>query len=380
MAKDATEVFVPEVPEELTATWLVGPTGWPVDSIEQQVLGQGVGFLGDILRLKITSSDASVPASVIAKLPKKANRATGEMLGVYEREIMFFQDLAARVPARTPKIHFSHYDRDAGSENQKPILRAFDAAPGFLTPLIAWGGARIAAGKKRRYLLVMEDMGDLEVGDQWLGATDAQVEQVLTQIAGTHRAFWGDAKLTELFWLLPMDLDARMRARMFRWSLRAWRANANAILGERLDWLDAQGAGLMRRFMADAPSTLVHNDLRLDNVCFAPDHCAYLDWQLARSGPAAYDVAYLIGGAMSVETSHEDEKAIVRTYLEALDVAGYPFETFWRDYQRGLMLTAMSVVPTPDVEIDEGRGAEMMDRWRDRLTARLAHVDPATLV
>ena len=136
----------------------------------------------------------------------------------------------------------------------------------------------------------------------------------------------------------------------------------------------------MRRFVADAPATLVHNDLRLDNVCFAGDHCAYLDWQLARSGPAAYDVAYLIGGALSSEVSHDDEKSLVREYHRALDVAGYGFETFWRDYQRALMLTAASVVPTPDVEIDEGRGQEMMDRWRERLSARLVHVDVDSLL
>ena len=49
--------------------------------VERELLGQGVGFLGDILRLRVMSDDASVPSSVIAKLPKKANRGAGEMLG-----------------------------------------------------------------------------------------------------------------------------------------------------------------------------------------------------------------------------------------------------------------------------------------------------------
>jgi len=380
MADESAEVlFVPELPEELTADWIRQAIGWPVASVEREILGQGVGFLGDIVRLRLTSEDPSVPPSVIAKLPKKENRTAGEMLGVYEREIMFFQDLASSVPARTPTIYFSHFDRDKGSENQKPILRAFDAMPGFMTPLIGWFGARVAGGKQRRYLLIMEDMGDLEVGDQWAGASATQVELALKNIAPTHRAFWGSEKLSELFWLLPMDIDARMRAGMFRASLRAWRANASAAFGQRLDWIDRQGAALMRRFVAEAPATLVHNDLRLDNVCFAADHCAYLDWQMARCGPAAYDVAYLIGGALSADVSHADEKALVREYHHTLDVADHVFETFWRDYQRALMLTAVSIVPTPEIEIDEGRGMEMMDRWRERLTARLIHVDEDAL-
>ena len=87
---------IPETPEELTSDWLSGALGLPISAVEQQVLGQGQGFLGDIVRLHLTSDDPDTPASVIAKLPKKANRATGEMLGVYEREIMFFQDMAKR--------------------------------------------------------------------------------------------------------------------------------------------------------------------------------------------------------------------------------------------------------------------------------------------
>jgi len=43
------------------------------------------------------------------------------------------------------------------------------------------------------------------------------------------------------------------------------------------------------------------------------------------------------------------------------------------------MLTAVSIVPTPEIEIAEGRGMEMMDRWRERLTARLIHVDEDAL-
>ena len=66
---------LPEVPEELTAEWLSDALGWPISAVEQQVLGQGQGFLGDIIRLDLTSEASEVPDTVIAKLPKKANRS-----------------------------------------------------------------------------------------------------------------------------------------------------------------------------------------------------------------------------------------------------------------------------------------------------------------
>ena len=72
---------LPELPEELTAEWLSAALGWPIEAVERQILGKGQGFLGDIVRLHLRSDSRDTPASVIAKLPKKANRATGEMLG-----------------------------------------------------------------------------------------------------------------------------------------------------------------------------------------------------------------------------------------------------------------------------------------------------------
>ena len=371
---------LPETPEELTAEWLSDTLGWPISAVERQVLGQGQGFLGDIIRLVLTSDAPETPASVIAKLPKKANRAIGEMLGVYEREIMFFEELASDVPARTPEIHFSHLDRDAGSEKQKPILKALDRLPRFLLPLVGILGARVAAGKNRKYLMIMEDLGDLELGDQLAGASVDQCHLVLGHIAGTHRAFWGSPHLEEKFWLLPMDIDSRMRHLMFKRSLPAFHDIVAPEMRVYLDWLGENSATLMKSFARDAPHTLVHCDLRLDNVCFDRDSCAYLDWQLTRIGPAAYDVAYFLGGALPPETSASDERELLREYHRKLDVTDYPFESFLRDYQRALMLTVPSLAPTEDVEIDQGRGQEMMSRWLDRLTARLQNVEISNLL
>jgi Ser/Thr protein kinase RdoA (MazF antagonist) len=380
MSRDGASNGLPETPEELTAEWLSGALGWPVRSVERQILGTGQGFLGDIVRLRLTSDSADTPASVIAKIPKRANRGTGEMLGVYEREILFFRELAPRVSARVPRIYFSHFDRDAGSEQQKAILGFLDRLPALLFPLVAVLGAKIAAGKNRKYLLIMEDLADFEPGDQLAGASSAECARVLAQIAGTHRSFWDDAQLQEKFWLLPMDLDARMRHRMFRATLPAFRAAATPELLPFLDWLERHGAHLMAAFAREAPQTLLHGDLRLDNVCLAGERCAYLDWQLTRVGPAAYDVAYFLGGALAPETSPEAERALVAEYHRALGVADYAFERFWRDYQRALVLSVLALSPTDDVKIDQGRGQAMMRRWLERLSARLRHVPIDTLL
>ena len=67
MSRDGASNGLPETPEELTAEWLSSALGWPVRSVERQILGTGQGFLGDIVRLRLTSDSPDTPASVIAK-------------------------------------------------------------------------------------------------------------------------------------------------------------------------------------------------------------------------------------------------------------------------------------------------------------------------
>ena len=375
---DQQQEVIPELPEELTADWLSGAFGETVQTVEREILGQGQGFLGDIIRLTLTGAPA-LPDTLIAKLPKKANRVMGEMLGVYEREVLFFQEMADRVPVRMPAIHYSHYDPDAGSAKQKEILKALDGLPGFFTPAINLLGQKIAGSKGRRYLILMEDLAEFSPGDQFEGANPEACARVLEQFAPAHRAFWGSEELQERFWLLPMDIDARMRQGMYRRVVPLFLKEVDDTLAPYVEWLGEHHAALTRALSADAPATLIHCDLRLDNVCFDGERCAYLDWQLTRSGPAAYDVAYFLSSALAASADAATEDEILRRYFQALDAPDYPFETFYRDYQRGLVLTLSSLMPTPDIAIDAGRGQEMMARWRERLAARLARVDVNTL-
>jgi thiamine kinase-like enzyme len=381
-----TEVEIPEEPAALTADWLREALGWPVSSVRQEILGQGQGFLGDIVRLHLELDDqagangSELPATVIAKIPKKVNRHMGEMLGVYEREVMFFESFATRIPSRIPEIYFSHYDPDAGSAKQKEILAALDRLPRFLTPAIGFVGKKVAAAKNRRYLVIMEDLAQFQPGDQYEGASAEDCAAVLEQFAATHRAFWQAPGLDDHFWLLPLDIDARMREGMFRQVRDVFLEEAGDELAPYIHWLADHSAELNHTFVREAPATLIHCDLRLDNVCFNGADCAYLDWQLTRSGPAAYDVAYFLGSALDADATADEEEAILRRYHRALDAPDYPFETFLRDYHRGLMATLASVMPSDDFAIDEGRGQTMMSRWRARHAALLTRVDVDTLL
>ena len=129
----------------------------------------------------------------------------------------------------------------------------------------------------------------------------------------------------------------------------------------------------------EAPETLVHGDLRLDNLVFRNDEPVFFDWQAIRRGPAAYDVAWFLSGA-SDDLTPGDEAELLRAYHAALGehgVSGYPFEAFERHYHMGLLTTVQTLGLLTILDVGEGedRGAEMARAWVRRLRARLATID-----
>ena len=207
----ADRPYLPESPIELTPNWLSAVLAGEVMNVQQRVLGDGQGFMGDVIHLQLDSSDSHIPSTLVAKLPKKNNRVFGELLGVYEREIMFFREFSERMPVRVPRMYFSEFDRDKGSENQRAIIGALDRWPAFMGRFIGWTANHIAAAKKRRYLLLIEYLDGMNPGDQVAGLDLDQCAQVLRSIAAMHRAYWDDSKLVDHFWLLHLDIDARMQ-------------------------------------------------------------------------------------------------------------------------------------------------------------------------
>jgi len=384
--ESAEKAFLPEAPDELTAEWLSQALGRSVTEVRQTDLGDGQGFMGDVLRLEL-QGDAALPNSVVAKLPKKANRVMGELLGVYEREIMFFRDFAEEVPVRIPAVYFSEFDRDAGSEKQAEILRAIDKMPLFLSRPINYLGRKVAASKKRRYMLLIEYLEGMQPGDQLAGVDEAGCAVVMRSIAQLHRHFWGDFDASrdegsgKHFWLLPLDIDARLRHGAFKTNLAEYAARVPSHVANLLEWLKPRGEALSRQFVADAPNTLLHCDLRLDNVVFADAECAFIDWQLVRTGPAVYDIAYFLSSALDEEAGQDVVNRLLLVYLDALgEPPGYDFSRLRKDYERALLLVLANLSGAAEVDLTNERGAAMMSAWMRRLWARLQDVDADRLI
>ena len=131
--------------------------------------------------------------------------------------------------------------------------------------------------------------------------------------------------------------------------------------------------------LCTSPHTLLHCDLRLDNVFFRDDEVVIFDWQLVRRGPAAYDVAYLLSGALAVDVASSDVEGLLSTYHAALQrggVADYAFDRLRHDFVLGLHSVLFSLASIDQVDLGDGRGIDLIRGWIQRLHARLeqAHI------
>jgi hypothetical protein len=389
---------IPQRLDELTPAWLTHAlgarllAGARIAEVKCEPLGEGEGFVGQLARLHLRTlggTAGAAPARVIAKLPttNANNRATGEMLGVYEREILFYRELAPEVGYRTARLYHAEMDENPASKYGPAIVRFIDRLPVWLIRLLMGVFHFLARFSGRRYVLLLEDLAPAKLGDQVAGRDAPACAAVVRAMARAQAPFWRGGRLDDRYWVQRLDLGLRVYHQMFRGSREAFEQRFAATLGSHgrslLDWLDANAPALLAALHAQAPRTLVHGDFRLDNMFFDDLEAPLLvDWQGVASGPGVHDLAYFLCGTLPPHTSPAEELDLVRAYHATLVAAGvtdYAFDTCLRDYRRCALLTLHRLVTIDWVDLGEARGVELIDVWVERLISRLRGMDPESL-
>lgn len=287
--------------------WLTAELGLPVSAVTVEPLAIA-GATGELARVRLTSTGG--PASAIAKF-----RGTGETqaamdgaLGLFDRERRFYIELAGTLELVTP--------------------------------------ACLAAGDGTQTPLLLEDLGGHRGGDQVAGLEPADAERLVRTLADLHAAHWEHPPSGD--WLLSLrdPMFAGMLVQLVGSGLGLLRERyagrvADGVLADVEAWGPRWGEVLAA--CADGPQTLVHNDFRLDNICFAADGTPVVfDWQLVGTGRGTQDVAYLLSGSMQPDALHDSWEALLRMYharLEEQGVTGYAWERCLRDYRQSLLYT-----------------------------------------
>jgi len=292
---------VPASAAEVTEAWLAHAlaTGLPgcaprLEAVER--IGETFGLASVVLRCRLGGQE--VPASLVAKL-----WATDGPGGT--RELHFHDVLAARCPLRMPR---------------------------------ALHGARDP--RRERAVLLLEDVAGAEQGDCLVRATLPDARSLARALAGLHAAWWGDRGLARHDWLPSLarsERDPAWLASRREQFLRRFGGQVTPRIRrwvERVEVLQARANERLR----DAPETLLHGDLHLDNVLFegAGRTPVLLDWARVGRGPAALDVGELMWSI--APAGSEDD--VLGTYTRALADLGVPArpEALWSRELGGALL------------------------------------------
>ncbi|MEM9202742.1 MAG: phosphotransferase [Actinomycetota bacterium] len=381
------DAFIPSTPDQLTASWVsdalhAAGTACAVDGIEIEPLGGGVGMTGQTVRVRIAGDGA--PATAVAKFAASQAQTRGvtESYDAYAREIRFYQRYADRIPVRTPSYLGGDYDPGSHGQPGPVVVKIIESLPVAVKRLISRNTVKYLRPTKRRYALLIEDMGDAgTVYDLEDPPGDAELRAALDALAGLHAAFWRSPELDaddETFVYMITSTPTLL-------SDVARTASLDAAT-ERYAWMGPAERARMEAAIVAFPEAveltntryaLVHGDTRSDNFMFAPDGTAImLDWALVSRGHPGYDVGYLLSSCLDTERIGSIDSLLAH-YHERLTSHGVEFDI--AELRRGAKAAYQinTVYQLLALTIFEGQGdhtgAEMADLWIPRVVAGLMH-------
>ena len=330
----------PTAPEAMSPAWIAEKLGQAPDALRGFTASKvGTGQMCDSFRLTLDwAGEVDAPATIIAKCPShdEASRNIAKLTGTYIKEVSWYRDLAATSGVPAPACYFHAIEED-----------------------------------EVEFVLLLSDLAPARQGDQLAGRDLDGLVPCIEAVAKLHAYRWDDPRLADMPFIARDNGDL-IRAMFPQLYLGFRERYAERLAPEVLDL----GAGIVDRldgYLSREPAarSLVHGDLRIDNILFAPDGgaCWLVDWQTLGRGSGATDLAYLIGTSIAdpFERAAADRPAFDH-WIAALRTAGVDpdIDALWTDYRIGALSGYfMAVFASMSVERTE-RGDEMFAVMAER--------------
>jgi hypothetical protein len=335
-------------PDEVTPAWLTDVLtaagaldGGKVADVSATAVG--TGQVGDSVRFTLTYDGEPGPPTVVGKFPAEdeTSRASSVATRTYEIETRFYQQLRDRVSITTPEPYVALIDVEANE-----------------------------------FVLLMNDLAPAEQGDQVRGATIAEAEVAMDEVARLHAPVWDDATLADLPWLNRGSNEGQA---FYLQLLTMLYPGFKDRYGDRVDAeVVAAGDALIERLgdyvsYRPEPHTAAHGDFRVDNMLFATEDggapLTTVDWQTVALGPGVTDVSYFLGTSLVPERRGAEERTLVARYHEGLLAGGvtdYGLERCWDDYRRFAFAGFLMAVGASMIVGQTDRGDEMFMAMANR--------------
>jgi hypothetical protein len=219
----------------------------------------------------------------------QVSRQTPLAMGLYEREVRFYREIAPRIRGPLARCYHAAFDGSAG---------VFDVLVGNANPAT--------------------------VGDELCGATAEQVGSRSSSWLGRMVRCSAIRRWPAPSWLnRDAPINQALITQLYASFIDRYRDQIPPqyrTVCERL--VNGFGAYLAGEAASERIQGLVHGDRRLDNLLFgiagADRALTVVDWQTVTWGPALTDLAYFLGCALPVADRRAQYDALLLAYHEAL--------------------------------------------------------------
>jgi hypothetical protein len=344
-----------ERPADLTADWLTAVLG-AGEVTDFTIERIGTGQMSECYRVALTYAPgaAAGPASVVLKVAAAdpSSRQTGLALGLYEREVRFYSDVAPGLGGPVAPCHHAAYDPETG---------VFD--------------------------LVLGDAAPAAVGDEIQGATAEQAVLALTELGTVHGPLLGNPSLAGTEWITrETPVNQGLMSALYAGFADRYR---DRIAPEHLDVCErlvaAFDAYLAQEGDPGRPQGLIHGDYRLDNMLFgeagADRPLTVVDWQTVTWGPALTDVSYFLGCALPVQRRRDHYDELLRAYHAALGPASpLSLDDVREGVRRQSFFGVMMAIVSPMLVERTERGDEMFMAMIERHCQHVIDTDALAIL
>ncbi len=315
-------------------------TGWLTEAIGQGTVTEfgvdriGTGQMSECYGVHLTyASGEGGPASVVLKVAAAdpSSRQTGLTMGLYEREVGFYTDIAPGLDGPIAPCHHAAYDATTG---------AFD--------------------------LLLAHAAPAGVGDEIRGATIEQARLALTQLGYVHGPLLDDESLASVDWLnRDSPVNQALMTALYGGFIERYHdriAPEHREVCERLvENFDTYMAAEDERA---GPRGLIHGDYRLDNMLFgeagAERPLTVVDWQTVTRGHAFTDVAYFLGCALPIDARRRHYDELLGAYADALGPdSGVSVEDVREGVRHQCFFGVLMTIASPMLVERTERGDEM---------------------
>jgi len=276
--------------EEINASFLSEHLDLDIHEFYYERIGADRGMLGEIY--KVTIKARTGPQELVAKFsaPRKEALDNARRGGTHERELRCYDELLSATPISIPKIFASWFDKDTSE-----------------------------------YLILQEFIDFDQSVDQINGITSSQSKLVIEEAASMHAHWWEHSYLSQSKWL-PRLNDHRRRTNLTTVTRLGWDPLSKILDEGDVTYPKISGDNLAEKIddmlcdLSTSASTLIHSDLRADNLLFnaSGDEVMIVDWQGCSFGPSSFDITYHIIQSLSIEDRRQHEDELLDHYINSM--------------------------------------------------------------